>query len=233
MNDGFDSFKAQLLAQVEAQRLESLNYVPPTVTQPRSTRDTFGRAVMEQTQVWKEEGTLIHRETAETIAAWWAADYPTLPYAVFATEGRITQDLIDALTQIDDSAWDREALKAYVLACHMKAGAVWTVGHNMPGYLPESDVSHYLSREEALVALRDEAEFGSEAIEHNEEEGREDHPDCDACANEGEIGAALTDPSDTGAVHISIDDGPRKVWYWATPNDRPVPVSDLINQSQV
>lgn len=210
--------------------LETGAHIPPAVTQPRPLVELTVH-VNAQVQTWVETKELVHPASARIIAGWYRDAYGQ-DYAPFAEDGRITLELVQQLTEVPDTSHDKSALRAYVLASSLLAGHVWSVGSNMPGYLPEGDISQYTDREEALGVLKDNAKIANEAIEHNEVEGREDHPDCDACANEGEIGAALTDPNGEGAVHIYLDDGThRKYVHWAVPNDRPVPATELIDHA--
>lgn len=93
------------------------------------------------------------------------------------------------------------------------------VGHNVPGYLPESDVMCFDSVEDALKALRheikDQQEYYLGMCEDNMPEGCE----CAWCDVAGDCEAALSAIADGDAAWIFKND--RDVTYRFEPQEGP------------
>lgn len=126
-------------------------HVAPWVMLP-TPADITSAHVMAQVQRWATVGAVpVHTEIAREIAAWWAQGDNA--FAVFSSAGLITDDLGEMIAECldneptDDSALALEALQHYVRECMVTP---WSVGSNVPGYLPEGDVRAYLSRDDAL-----------------------------------------------------------------------------------
>ncbi len=75
------------------------------------------------------------------------------------------------------------------------------VGHNIPGYIPESDVMCFASVDNATWALRheiaDQQDFYYDGCGNGAPEGCE----CDWCSVAGDCGAALSSIADGDASH--------------------------------
>jgi hypothetical protein len=143
---------------------------PPEDTQPRP-EDNTSEFVMSQVARSTDKkigeafhgGKLIHTESAREIAAWYqsprgyGADFER-----FAGAGEITSGLTEAIEReiatVSGDEWTSRAeneaalraLLAYVRACPV---IVYVVGENVPGYLPEGDLTYSWTLAEAVVRL--------------------------------------------------------------------------------
>lgn len=206
------------------------NHIPPVQTQPEPA-DNTSEYVNAQVARWVATGVLIATETAREIAAGYQ-DPRNDDYAPFASTGTIRKELVEDLSTDEPGIdVDKDALRAYILASSLPAGQVWTVGHNIPGYLPEGDLYRTHDRADAIIGLRSEVEHGNDAISHQSEEEGVECTDCDTCNNEGLIGAAFAsaDGDDDGRsdMSITITDGAKNIVYWAEVNTEPFPAGEL------
>lgn len=213
------------------------NHTPPAEMQPEPA-DNTSRHVMRQVGRWngtvppidaRNPGVpnpLIHTESAREIAAWWQSPGTDgIDFAAFASTGTITEDLGDAITREITRAEARtvphwngtgapalRALLAYVRACSVP---VWTVGKNIAGYTPESDVHAFLDYADALTAYRDMLTYQAP-----EDVTRDDpNEDC-ACVDGGELCEWHSVEAHV-AAHLR-DECPSSVGGRAVPGARPL-----------
>lgn len=165
-------------------------HVPPSATQPApfSTASDFVMGQVRRWDVYKRHGAsdvrehFIHTASAQTIAAWWQSPGPHgIGMAQFASTGTVTDALLSDIARERAHVPDGpdcdalRALDAYVLACTVP---VWTVGRNIAGYLPESDVTPFLDYADAVDYFRTEVEQAPDALADDE--------DC-TCVDGGEL----------------------------------------------
>jgi hypothetical protein len=147
--------------------------------------DNTSAYVMAQVTEWQRTGRLVHPESALEIAAQWQSPGSQgSDFAAFASTGTITDDLMSEIdreigclmgtTDSEVSASDvadeieaLSALRAYVTAC---AVTVYTVMHNMPGCLPESDPAHTLDASGALDMWRADVRADNDTVNTGDRE---------------------------------------------------------------
>jgi hypothetical protein len=125
--------------------------------------------------------------------------------------------------------WDESQLisdKTYARIADVPAPALHIhVGHNTPGYLPESDVMCFDSVSDALEALkhelRDQQEHYYELCEGHcpdcaEFEACGDPYECDWCDVATDVEAALSAIADSGPDAAFVSEG-RAAWIFRTP----------------
>lgn len=129
-------------------------------------------------------------------------------FAAFASTGAILADFLDDIDAEYKASGDRNLmmLRGYVDAQNV---TVWSVGHNMPGYLPDTPAANFATVEwqAACDMLRDDIGQSACGCECTHDDpvryGRtivtgEDgmlYCDCHACRDQREITAILADPA--------------------------------------
>lgn len=169
------------------------NVIWPTYTQ--EDLEPTGDIVNDQVEHWRSAGTLISRSVANEVASWYQS--PTgygHDFAVFASTGNITDDLVEAI-QDEILSSDGEvkdelfALLEFILSCWVTP---WTVGHNTVGYLPESDVYMTLTHDTAVSAFKDELERYRDYIDQGDCECENDEL-CENCIESAYVDSFITD----------------------------------------
>ncbi|WP_189112232.1 hypothetical protein [Pilimelia terevasa] len=148
---------------------------------------------------------MVHLESAREIAAWWQA--LDNDFTAFASTGTIRDDLaLDIRAELSsplNRAWDDDdrernldalrALEAYLKACKV---TVWSVGQNIAGYLPQSDIFRTLDYADALDEYRRVlTEDAPECVAWTDEcECESDDSElCELCATEALVAGYLRD----------------------------------------
>jgi hypothetical protein len=158
-------------------------------TMPADTQDVpadnTSAYVMAQAAQWQRTGQLVHSEVALEIASWFASSGAWgASFAAFATSGTITDELMSEIdheigclmgvtdsevsaSDVADEIEELSALRAYVSACTV---TVFTVMHNMPGYMPEGDPVHTLDARGALSTWRENVRADNDEINTGDRE---------------------------------------------------------------
>jgi hypothetical protein len=167
-------------------------------------------------------------ERARGIASTWQSPGTDgIGFAQFASTGTVTDALLDEVAQkihqlttrdaalgiyvtedgtggwvdgdlgsVEANLADMVALQVYLNGCTVP---VWTVGRNVAGYLPESDVAAFLDYADAVEAHRDEVQEAPESFFADEDgecgggECLDGGESCDFHSMEAEVGAYLRD----------------------------------------
>lgn len=189
---------------------------------------------------------LISTARAMEIAAYWQSPGSEgIGMAQFASTGTVTDALLeDIAREVAEQAsfvtgsgtqagngmdlLDLRALDAYVNACTVP---VWVVGRNVAGYLPESDVTAYLTYAEAVEAHRSEVEEAPEEFFPEDECECVDGGElCDFHSMEAEVGAYLRDDAPS-VSHGRVYETPRECSIALRPDHLPLPTVFFVAHS--
>lgn len=168
----------------------TINHTAPADMQGCPSDNTT-EYIDEQVNTWKSADyrrgfvCLIHTQTAMEIASAWHS--PGNAFAPFASTGTITDGLAEEIAE-NIALWERDlkrsipvapdtdktrdqldalrALNAYVRACTLPV--VWSVGHNIAGYVSETDVSMFIDYADAVSAFRDMVKEAPDALSDDE-----------------------------------------------------------------
>ena len=203
----------------------TVNHTPPAEMQPMPADNTSEYA-MAQVALWaggsggRRTGVLIHTQTAMEIAAWWQSPGPDgIAFAVFASTGTVTDDLLPDGSPEADAL---RALDAYVRACSVP---MWSVGSNIAGYLPMTDPAVFLDYADAVEHFRDVVEQAPDEMLPDEDEiGADGQSEYDALT--AHVGAFLTDdaphtlngrafgPERESSISLQLDSAPLPTVYF-------------------
>lgn len=101
------------------------NHTPPDEMQP-APNDNTGNWIVNQVDVWRRTGLLVHTESAREIAAWWQSPgRDGIRFGEFASTGTLRPELADDIRselRITLSLGDVDSLNA--LLAYVQAAAV-------------------------------------------------------------------------------------------------------------
>lgn len=238
----------------------TINHVGPLERQDMPA-DNTSAYVMAQVRLWSGvhnsaryahlAGTLIHPQSAMEIASWWASPGAHgIGMAQFASTGTVTEALLDDITReiehaqiqpVDAAMADGtgyrdknidalRALDAYVRACTVP---VWTVGRNIAGYLPESDVTPFLDYADAVDYFRTEVEQAPDALADDEDCTCVDGGElCEFDSLDAEVRAYLTDDVPS-VVNGRVFGGERELSIALRPDSASLPTVYWLNRSEM
>lgn len=207
----------------------TINHTTPTTMLPVPESDGSAH-VLGQFAEWIRTGTPIHTQSAMAIAAWYQSPGTHgIGMAQFASTGTITDDLLDdvrreLVSRDAETMNELLALRAYVDACTVTG---WTVGNNVAGYVPESDVMPFLSYADAVARyeemLREAPEdwYADEPCECDADGGEL----CDMHSMEALVGAFIADEITHGPSE------PRDLLMYLRPEFLPLPTAFWLTRT--